>query len=278
MSFYEFAAFFIIYSFVGWVAEVAYAAVTTSKFVNRGFLNGPVCPIYGFGGTLVIACLTPIKDNFLLLFIGSVLLTTAVEFVGGYLLERFFNTKWWDYSDFPFNIKGYVCLKFSLMWGFACLLVVDVFHPPIAWAVAKIPKFAGIIFIAVCAAVYLIDLSVTVSGLLKLKKQIKLIEQAESKLKSLSDTIGENIFEAATSAKEATDKTKAGFEDFREKQKSQLEELRSKYREIIDAKPDHVAKRIISAFPNLSKERQRHSEAFKKIRQKIKDAKALRKK
>ena len=76
----------------------------------------------------------------------------------------------------------------------------------------------------------------------------------------------------------ATDKTKAGFEDFREKQKSQLEELRSKYREIIDAKPDHVAKRIISAFPNLSKERQRHSEAFKKIRQKIKDAKALRKK
>ena len=219
------------------------------------------------GGVIFILLLKYFDKNNFTLFWGGFLVGSITEYIVSYVTDIFLHTKWWDYSDFPFNIKGYVCLKFSLMWGFACLLVVDVFHPPIAWAVAKIPKFAGIIFIAVCAAVYLIDLSVTVSGLLKLKKQIKLIEQAESKLKSLSDTIGENIFEAATSAKEATDKTKAGFEDFREKQKSQLEELRSKYREIIDAKPDHVAKRIISAFPNLSKERQRHSVYFAKGRE-----------
>ena len=95
---YQAVWIFIIYAFLGWCSEVAFAAVNKGKFVNRGFLNGPVCPIYGVGMLIVVLCLWNLRDRPLLLFLGSALLTTALEFVTGFVLERFFHDKWWDYS------------------------------------------------------------------------------------------------------------------------------------------------------------------------------------
>ncbi|HVI41432.1 MAG TPA: putative ABC transporter permease, partial [Anaerovoracaceae bacterium] len=114
--------YFIIYAFLGWCTEVVYAAAKTGQFVNRGFLNGPYCPIYGFGVLFVIYLLHPVIDNLLYIFLGSVLITSAIELAGGYILEEIFHQKWWDYSDMPLNIGGYICLFFSLMWGLACLV------------------------------------------------------------------------------------------------------------------------------------------------------------
>lgn len=112
---YEAVWIFLIYAFLGWCCEVAFAAVNKGKFVNRGFLNGPVCPIYGFGMLIVVLCLWSLRDKPFLLFLGSAALTTALEFVTGFVLERFFHDKWWDYSDMPFNVKGYICLKFTVL-------------------------------------------------------------------------------------------------------------------------------------------------------------------
>ena len=128
-SYYEYLWYFVVYAFLGWCSEVIFATLKSGKFVNRGFLNGPVCPIYGFGAVLVIFCLTPIKENVLILFIGSTILTTLLEGFTGFILEKMFHTNWWDYSNEPFNFKGYVCARFSVLWGFACILIVDVFHP-----------------------------------------------------------------------------------------------------------------------------------------------------
>lgn len=88
-DFYGVAWIFIMYAFVGWCCEVIFAALCDGKFVNRGFLAGPVCPIYGFGVLIVVCVLNPIKDNIFVLFIGSVLLTSALEFAAGWALERF---------------------------------------------------------------------------------------------------------------------------------------------------------------------------------------------
>ena len=112
---------FLIYAFLGWCTEVAFAAVTRGKFVNRGMANGPICPIYGFGVLAVLFCLQPFRGNFFLLFLGSVVVTSLLELVTGWALEKFFHDKWWDYSNEPFNIKGYICLRFSILWGWpAC--------------------------------------------------------------------------------------------------------------------------------------------------------------
>ena len=107
---YEVLWIFIVYAVIGWCSEVAYAALDTGKFVNRGFLNGPYCPIYGFGISLVIVVLTPLKENLLILYIGSVILTSVIEYITGYLLEKVFHNKWWDYSNKKWNMDGYICL------------------------------------------------------------------------------------------------------------------------------------------------------------------------
>ena len=109
--------YFFLYAFLGWCAEVAFAAVTTRQLVNRGFLNGPQCPIYGFGMVALLVVLGPWRQNLPAVFFGSMVLATLVELVGGWLLYRLFHTRWWDYTDQRWNLGGYICPKFSLLWG-----------------------------------------------------------------------------------------------------------------------------------------------------------------
>ena len=130
-DFYYVALLFFIYSFLGWCVEVAFVAITARRVENRGFLNGPVCPIYGCGMLGVLAALTPYRDNFILLFIGGFIICTAVELFGGWVLDKIFHMRWWDYTKNKFNIGGYVCLRFSIMWGLGVVAVMKLVHPPI---------------------------------------------------------------------------------------------------------------------------------------------------
>lgn len=147
-DFYYVALLFFIYSFLGWCVEVAFVAITARRVENRGFLNGPVCPIYGCGMLGVIAALTPYRDNFILLFIGGFIICTAVELFGGWVLDKIFHMRWWDYTKNKFNIGGYVCLRFSIMWGLGVVAVMKLVHPPIFALVRRLPKIAGIIIIS----------------------------------------------------------------------------------------------------------------------------------
>ena len=106
---YRYLWSFFAYAFLGWCMEVSFAALTSGRFVNRGFLNGPVCPIYGCGAVIVLFCLEPLKDHLFWLFVGSVILTSALEWLTGFVLEKIFHERWWDYSDMPFNLGGYIC-------------------------------------------------------------------------------------------------------------------------------------------------------------------------
>ena len=126
MQIYYLMLYFFVYGFLGWCTEVAYATTKQRKFVNRGFLNGPICPIYGVGVTVVVYFLTPYKDNLILLYALSTVLVTVLEGLTGYLMDKIFHHKWWDYTNQPLNIGGYVCLIFSLVWGVACVLIVRV--------------------------------------------------------------------------------------------------------------------------------------------------------
>ena len=92
---HELVLLFFIYAALGWACEVAFAAGKEGKFINRGFLNGPVCPIYGFGVLGVVLTLAPVKDNVMLLYVGSFLLTSAIEFLTGFVLEKLFHARWW---------------------------------------------------------------------------------------------------------------------------------------------------------------------------------------
>ena len=240
---------FIIYAFLGWCSEVAFAAVNKGKFVNRGFLNGPVCPIYGVGMLIVVLCLWSLRDRPLLLFLGSALLTTTLEFVTGFVLERFFHDKWWDYSDMPFNIKGYVCLKFTILWGLAASFIIGAIHRFIYMLIEKTPFVLGAILLAVFSAAFIADFTVTLTALVKLPKKLKAMAEAERALRAVSDKIGENISDTTIAAKEKG-------EALAEENKPRLEELKAEYekkKKELSAmlERNFVQRRIFKAFPNL---------------------------
>lgn len=278
-NFYELVWIFIIYAFIGWCAEVSFAAVDNGKFVNRGFLNGPYCPIYGCGVVIVVAVLTPIKESLFILFLGSMLLTTVLEFLTGFILEKVFHNKWWDYSDKPFNIMGYVCLKFSILWGLACTFIMKVLHPSIYKFITIIPHVLGIILLSIIMTAFFIDLGVTVSTILKFNKRLKLMDEVAQKMHQLSDEIGENIYEGVTTVKEKSEEVqdKAGelrgkfeektdavreafaenlleskteYEHRKEAAKKEYEELTKKYKELITQK-NFGFKRLMEAFPDM---------------------------
>ena len=114
-SIYTLASLFLIYSFLGWCAEVIFVVLDTHAFDNRGFLRGPVCPIYGFGIILVVSCLNPLAGTWIRLFFASVALTTALELVVGIFLKKVFHHEWWNYDEFRFNLCGSVTTVMSVI-------------------------------------------------------------------------------------------------------------------------------------------------------------------
>lgn len=238
---YNTACVIFIYAFLGWCCEVVFAACKSGKFVNRGFLNGPVCPIYGFGVALVLWLLQPVKDSFILLFLGSMLVTTALEFIIGFIMETFFHDKWWDYSNNPFNIKGYVCLEFSILWGLACVLVVDVVHPAIWKLVQLIPIKLGWWLIGIFTVLIAADALITLVELLKLPKRFKAAEELERMLTAVSDGVGEKLFEGYERGRERGEAFEERYPELHEKGVEAMQEFaekRSKINSELKARED----------------------------------------
>ncbi len=200
LTYYQIASFFLIYSFIGWCVEVVYCTVTSGKVVNRGFLNGPVCPIYGFGmvGVLMVFQNLPVKNpedtDMVVVFFGSLILATLVELIGGWLMLRLFHARWWDYSDRPFNIGGFICPQFSILWGIGGVIVIKMVHPVISKASGtRIPEKYGWILMAIFYLIYLVDLIVTVLTVQGLNRDLEELEKVRLSLRKVSDSLSEGL-------------------------------------------------------------------------------------
>ena len=207
-SLYQILAYFLIYSCLGWCLEVIYAAATTGELVNRGFLNGPVCPIYGFGMIIVLFALTPLQHSILLLYIGGVILPSTLELVGGWALYKLYHTRWWDYSDFPFNIGGYICLEFCLLWGVGTLVVMRIVHPVISGLVEMIPPLMGIILMCVLYAVYAADVVVTAFAASSLADTLDTMEKLGDSIHAVSDAMTELLGTTTLTADQKMDESR----------------------------------------------------------------------
>lgn len=259
---------FYAYAFLGWCMEVSFAALVSGTFVNRGFLNGPVCPIYGFGVVIVLSCLEPLRHNLLLLFLGSVLLTSALEWVTGFVLEKLFHQRWWDYSDEPFNLGGYICLRFSIAWGLACLFVVEILHPTVLLAIRLIPRPVGIALLVMFSLIMAVDLAATVRTIAKINRSLGQIDELAAKIKSASNEFGENlagkVLDAAEKGAGLREELADRGEDLREnlaelkedlsghweERQENLEELRRRLSEVMDRRI-FGQRRLLSAFPRM---------------------------
>ena len=207
-SLYQILAFFLIYSCLGWCLEVIYAAVSTGQLVNRGFLNGPVCPIYGFGMIIVLFTLSPLADNLLLLYLGGVILPSVLELAGGWALYKLYHTRWWDYSDFPFNIGGYICLEFSLLWGVGTVVVMKAVHPVIAGFVAMVPQMVGFVLMCILYACYAADVVVTAFAASDLARELDALEKVADSMHAVSDAMTELLGTTAMDVDQKMDESR----------------------------------------------------------------------
>ena len=168
---------FMIYSFIGWVYESILCSVLEKKVINRGFLNGPVCPIYGAGAVLVLLVLTPLRNQPLILFLVSAVLTTTLEYITSWAMEKLFHARWWDYSKHRVNIHGRVCLIGFVAFGAMAVLVVKYVHP---WISVLTGLFTGTWLHVICAILLCLmatDIVLTLTTVLGLDKRLAAMRQ-----------------------------------------------------------------------------------------------------
>jgi len=230
---------FVFYAFLGWCIEVVESTFRFKRFINRGFLNGPICPVYGFGVLVVLSLLSPFKDSLPILFLGSIVVTSSVEFITGFILERSFNQKWWDYSNQRFNLSGYISLWTSLAWGVSCLVLFYFLQPNVDKVLGWIPdRVEAIVVIFAITAVFA-DFIVTVSSLFKIKQRMRLANEISKNMKALSDNIGQKLSNNTISAIKIN-----------EYNLNELKKLSKKYQTVIGDLPFGY-RRLTKAFPRL---------------------------
>lgn len=163
----------IAYSFIGWLFESAYCTFIEKKFVFRGFLNGPIIPIYGFGAMLVVGAVRGMTDNILLIFIVSILLTSGLEYVTSYVMEQVFRMRWWDYSTQRFNLNGRICLKNSLAFGLLSLVLVYLLHPRLLVLLSSVPESLSYLGTALLFVLVLGDFGLSMFTALRISQKLE---------------------------------------------------------------------------------------------------------
>ena len=159
----HYTVYFTLYSCLGWIYETALCSLKEARAVNRGFLAGPYCPIYGTGAVLFLLIFGKETSVTLILTFGAVI-ACAIEYVTSYAMEKLFGARWWDYSSHPFNLNGRICLGAASVFGLGAVLLIKALHPSVSAAVAFLPEPLLIAISAACTVVFILDLFFTLRG------------------------------------------------------------------------------------------------------------------
>ena len=160
---------FIIYTFLGWVLEVAFIFIKTKRFVNRGFLIGPACPIYGFGALIMMFYLTQYKDEPFTVFIMGAFICSTLEYITSYIMEKIFKARWWDYSDKKFNVNGRICLTYAFLFGLCGVIMICFTNPIIIYLLNLIPENIMVIISSSFLIIFITDVLVSFNIISKFK-------------------------------------------------------------------------------------------------------------
>lgn len=174
---------FVFYSVIGWVYESFICSIGARRFVNRGFLNGPYCPIYGFGAVFDLMLLGKIENPFLLFFLGAIVACT-LEYVTSYGMEKIFHARWWDYSKLKFNINGRICLLGAVVFGVFSVVLIRWIHPFVSGYVGLLPSVAWHGIFAILLIVIIIDCIVTIGGFAGFNQKLKELSELLEPIKS----------------------------------------------------------------------------------------------
>ena len=186
---YQLLWFFLVYAFLGWLGETALAAARKGRLINRGFLSAPFSPVYGLASVLFALFLPELREDPIFLFLLGMILATALELATGVFLERIFRQKWWDYSDERWNFQGYICLKYSLIWGVLAVLSLFVFNPLLTRLIALIPRPLGNLLLLILFILLTVDFLGSWAALVQLNGALKEPTEISRRWKRISNAL-----------------------------------------------------------------------------------------
>lgn len=274
-AWYHWLTFFYIYCFCGWIFESTYVSLKQHRFVNRGFLRLPMLPLYGTGAVMMLWVSLPVKDNLFLVYCSGVVAATLLEYVTGYVMERLFKVRYWDYSNQKFNLHGYICLTSSIAWGFLTIFMTEVIHKPIERFVLNLPPALEWCLLGVVSGCFVMDTIQSTKEALNLAKALESVaklradleemqvqlallkaetaQNIENAKEELRVAVAENVEthkEMATARKEALEEAVAAHKEMlataAEIHKEAIEARKEELAEAVEAHKETVAARIRS--------------------------------
>lgn len=183
---YHIVQWFFIYSILGWVVESIYMSFCNKKWTNRGFIHGPICPIYGVGALTVYFILKPFSHNYIILYFCGTILATTLEYITAIIMQKIFGCIWWDYNDKPFNYKGILCLESSIAWGFYTIFLFAFLHKWANMILGLYSRRTGEVLATILIVYYIADFIISLIGAIDLNEKLK-------KLSSIIDEIQRNL-------------------------------------------------------------------------------------
>ena len=217
VSFYDVLFWFYAYSFIGWIFESTYVSVHKKKFVNRGFITGPLCTVYGSGAVAVILILWSYQDNLLMLFAIGLVATTVLEYLTSVAMELLFKTRWWDYSHKKFHYHGRICLESSVAWGIFSVILLKLLHPLVSQVIALMPIKTGTVILYGITLLFIIDFGVAVIAALQLTDKLQKLDGVITEItKYISNT---KLYESKEELKEKMEVLRSSFDELWEERK-----------------------------------------------------------
>ena len=177
---------FFFYCFLGWVWESCFVSAKQHRWVNRGFLTGPLLPIYGSGAIIILLATIPVAESSVLVFLLGMAAATALEYVTGAVMEKLFKVRYWDYSQQPFNVNGYICLGCSIAWGFFSLAMVWFIHPPVARLLCRIPAWCVDPLAVLLTVLFTVDVVRSVQAAMDFREVLTRLTEENEDLRRLA--------------------------------------------------------------------------------------------
>lgn len=237
------AIYFFFYSALGWLVESIYCSIAAGKIINRGFLTGPICPIYGTGAVVMTLVLAPLKEYPILVFIVGLVVCDIVEFATSYIMEKLFHARWWDYSNKWLNIQGRICFRHSMYWGIASVLFIYFVHPNIGEKIfSDMPAKYLYIILAVILVIFAFDLANAVRKAMDIKAMM-------DKLKKLKDNITAKYEESSESAAKRRERLKQLISEYNDQITENINSITNYFKR--DHAKDDKHNRMVDNYPNL---------------------------
>ena len=241
--------YFVIYAFLGWILETVYCSVRERRFVARGFLNGPVCPIYGVGVLMMLCWFAPFTGQPLLFYVIATVCMSAWEYLVAWILETTTHIKYWDYSDRKFNLHGRICLSISLTWGVLAYLVIFWIHPVVAGLVERLSVFTIYVADVVLLVLLVADAAATIRELALLTAMLRKLTQMGEELQVQLALSRAELSDRLDEAREVlSDK----LDDARESISDKLDDAKESISDRLDVAKESISGRLDGARENLS--------------------------